>query len=84
MVNEVLVSNLPFVGVGRGTDNSITDTFMYFYVVFFYALDLEWMFGQVGAIASELEENPRKQIHDVMQSTIRSTTQGGDDDEDDW
>ena len=50
----------------------------------FYAADLEWMFGQVGAIASELEENPRKQIHDVMQSTIRSTTQGGDDDEDDW
>jgi len=46
--------------------------------------DMEWMFGQVGAIISELEENPRKKIHDVMQSTIRSTTQGGDDDDDDW
>lgn len=45
---------------------------------------MEWMFGQVGAIISELEENPRKKIHDVMQSTIRSTTQGGDDDDDDW
>ena len=41
------------------------------------------MFGQVGAIPTEMEENPRKQIHDVMQSTIRSTTTG-DDDENDW
>lgn len=42
------------------------------------------MFGQVGAVPTEMEENPRKQIHDVMQSNIRSTTTGGDDDEDDW
>ena len=64
----------------------MTYTCMYacIFMLYFYAADLEWMFGQVGAIASELEENPRKQIHDVMQSTIRSTTQGGDDDEDDW
>ncbi|KAF6040118.1 PDCL3 [Bugula neritina] len=39
--------------------------------------DLEWMFGQVGAVPTEMEENPRKQIHDVMQSNIRSTTTGG-------
>ena len=46
------------------------------------ASDLEWMLGQLGAIPSELEENPRKQINDVMESTIRSTTTQGDDD--DW
>ncbi|XP_067932403.1 phosducin-like protein 3 [Watersipora subatra] len=46
--------------------------------------DLEWMLGQVGAIPTEMDENPRKQVHDVMQSNIRSATAGNDDDEDDW
>ena len=49
--------------------------------------DLEWMLSESGAIKTELEEDPRKrrQIKDVMTSSLRSGGQYNrdDDDEDD-
>ncbi|XP_074085499.1 phosducin-like protein 2 isoform X2 [Macrotis lagotis] len=36
--------------------------------------ELEWKLAQVGAIQTDLEENPKKQIVDVMISSIRNTS----------
>ncbi len=47
-----------------------------------YFSDLEWMLAQVGAIKTELEENPRSQVQDVMSSAIRSNFNDDDSDED--
>ncbi len=40
------------------------------------------MLAQVGAIKTELEENPRSQVQDVMSSAIRSNFNDDDSDED--
>ncbi len=47
--------------------------------------DLEWMLSESGAIKTELEEDPRKrrQIKDVMTSSLRSGGQYNRDDDDD-
>lgn len=42
------------------------------------------MFGQVGAVPSQMEENPRKAVHDVMESSIRGMAAAGGDDDNDW
>ena len=48
-------------------------------------VDLEWLLKGVGAIKSEMSEPPRKEVHDVMMSSIRQATNGNDDnDNDDW
>lgn len=44
--------------------------------------ELEWMLAQVGAMKTDLEENPRKEVHDVMSSAIRSAN--NDDSDDDY
>ena len=38
------------------------------------------MLSQVGAVKSELEENPRKEIKDVMTSAIRTADDEDSDD----
>ncbi|XP_028404293.1 phosducin-like protein 3 [Dendronephthya gigantea] len=47
--------------------------------------DLEWMLSESGAVKTELEEDPRRkrQIRDVMTSSLRSGGQQYDDDDDD-
>jgi hypothetical protein len=47
--------------------------------------DLEWILSESGAIKTELEEDPRKrrQIKDVMTSSLRSGGQYNPDDDDD-
>ncbi|ELU04436.1 hypothetical protein CAPTEDRAFT_102698, partial [Capitella teleta] len=42
--------------------------------------ELEWMLGQIGAVPTTLEENPRKEVKDVMTSGIRSAVEEDSDD----
>lgn len=35
--------------------------------------ELEWRLSETGAVKTDLEENPRKQIEDKMMSSIRSS-----------
>ena len=54
-------------------------------LISFYLLDLEWMLFQVGAIKSEMEEKPRKEINDVLNSAIKqSAYNDNSDDDNDW
>ena len=46
--------------------------------------ELEWMLAQTGAVESDLEESPRKQVHDVMTTSVRNTANHSDSDDDDW
>jgi len=47
--------------------------------------DLEWMLFQIGAVKSEMEEKPRKEINDVLNSAIKqSTYNSNSDDDNDW
>uniref|UniRef100_A0A3B3YP20 Phosducin-like protein 3 n=1 Tax=Poecilia mexicana TaxID=48701 RepID=A0A3B3YP20_9TELE len=49
--------------------------------------ELEWRLSETGAVKTDLEENPRKQIEDKMMSSIRSSfptrKDSGSEDEDD-
>ena len=47
--------------------------------------DLEWILSESGAIKTELEKDPRKrrEIRDVMTSSLRSGGQCNQDDDDD-
>ncbi|XP_004081472.1 phosducin-like protein 3 [Oryzias latipes] len=48
--------------------------------------ELEWRLSESGAVKTELEENPRKQIEDKLMSSIRNslpTRKDGDSEEDD-
>lgn len=48
---------------------------------------LEWMLSQTGAVKSDLEEPPKREIRDVMMSSIRDSNQANDSDSDgywDW
>lgn len=47
--------------------------------------ELEWKISESGAIKTDLEENPRKQIQDQLMSSIRACvpTRGESDSEDD-
>ncbi|KXJ16217.1 phosducin-like protein 3 [Exaiptasia diaphana] len=47
--------------------------------------ELEWMLSEVGAVVTDLEEDPRKKnkIHDVMESSIRQKPRDSDDDDSD-
>merc|ERR1711976_39200 len=40
--------------------------------------ELEWMLSQAGAVKSDLEENPRKEVQDVMTSAIRNANDDSD------
>lgn len=42
--------------------------------------ELEWMLSETGAIITDMEEKPRPDVHDVLMSSIRTTT--ADDDSD--
>ena len=44
--------------------------------------ELEWMLSQVGAMKTELEEPPKREIQDVMASSIRSSAVDNDSDSD--
>ena len=46
--------------------------FIWFIDGLFFA-ELEWKLAEVGAIQTDLEENPKKAIVDVMVSSIRNT-----------
>jgi hypothetical protein len=45
--------------------------------------ELEWMLSKAGAFKTELEEPPRKAVHDVMASSVRNATVHDSDDDDD-
>ena len=51
----------------------------------FSFVDLEWILSESGAIKTELEKDPRKrrEIQDVMTSSLRSGGQYNQDDDDD-
>ncbi|XP_054716210.1 phosducin-like protein 3 isoform X2 [Uloborus diversus] len=42
--------------------------------------ELEWMLSEVGALKTDLECNPRKQIQDVLLSSLRSSAYSDDND----
>lgn len=44
-----------------------------------YILELEWMLGQAEAVPTQIEENPRPQVKDVLFSKLK-----GDSETDDW
>ena len=44
--------------------------------------ELEWKLSQAGALKTTLEENPRKEVRDVMTSSIRGAARGYDSDSD--
>jgi len=44
--------------------------------------DLEWMLKCAGAIKSEMQENPRTEVHDVLKSSLINGELS--DDDDDW
>ncbi|KAL8582868.1 hypothetical protein ACOMHN_014091 [Nucella lapillus] len=44
--------------------------------------ELEWKLSQAGAMATELEEPAKAEIHDVLESSIRSSALGNDSDGD--
>lgn len=48
-------------------------------------IELEWKISESGAIKTDLEENPRKQIQDQLMSSIRTCVpaRGESDSEDD-
>ncbi|ESO02742.1 hypothetical protein HELRODRAFT_157163 [Helobdella robusta] len=43
--------------------------------------ELEWMLSDAGAIKTDLEERPRKETHDVLTSSLKSTNYDDDDDD---
>ncbi len=46
--------------------------------------ELEWMLAQTGAFKTDLEENPRKAVQDVLINSLRGTGNDDDDDDDDY
>lgn len=38
-----------------------------------FSSELEWRLSEAGAVKTDLEENPRKQIEDKLMSSIRSS-----------
>lgn len=50
-----------------------------------HCTELEWKISESGAIKTDLEENPRKQIQDQLMSSIRACVpaRGESDSEDD-
>ncbi|KAK7091217.1 phosducin-like protein 3 [Littorina saxatilis] len=44
--------------------------------------EMEWMLHKTGAIKSDIEEPPKREIRDVMESSIRSSNMGNDSDSD--
>jgi hypothetical protein len=44
--------------------------------------ELEWMLSETGAVKTTLEENPRKQVTDIMSSAVRNVVDENSDD--DW
>lgn len=45
--------------------------------------EFEWMLSQTGAFKTDLEEPPKREIHDIMESSIRSSNINNDSDSDD-
>lgn len=45
--------------------------------------ELEWMLAEVGAVKTDLEENPRKAVNDVLSSTLKTSNYVNDDSDDD-
>jgi len=46
----------------------------------FISVELEWMLGKIGAVPTEITEDPKPQVKDVLFSKLR----GNDDDGNDW
>lgn len=67
----------------KGALSSVcSPTFMAFVL---HGTELEWKISESGAIKTDLEENPRKQIQDQLMSSIRACVpaRGESDSEDD-
>lgn len=59
--------------------------FCLFYFSFLFLIELEWKLSEIGAVKTELEENPwkRREIADVMKMTVRGNYRDPDDSDDD-
>lgn len=59
--------------------------FCLFYFFFLFLIELEWKLSEIGAVKTELEENPwkRREIADVMKMTVRGNYRDPDDSDDD-
>ncbi|XP_067665321.1 phosducin-like protein 3 [Haliotis asinina] len=44
--------------------------------------ELEWMLAQIGAVKTDLEESPKKEIRDVMNLAVRQSALNDDSDDD--
>lgn len=69
-------------GVKGGLSPVCSPTFM---TLVLHCAELEWKISESGAIKTDLEENPRKQIQDQLMSSIRACVpaRGESDSEDD-
>lgn len=57
----------------RNSFSHFSEIFIWFNDGLFIA-ELEWKLAEVGAIQTDLEENPKKDIVDVMVSSIRNAS----------
>ena len=66
-----------------GLKKSLRFFLSFTYLFNYNSVDLEWLLKSVGAVQSEMTEPPRKEVHDVMMSSIRQAATR-EDDNDDW
>lgn len=52
--------------------------------LFFIPLELEWILGQEGAVPTELEEDPKPKVRDVLFSNLSNIIKKDDNDVNDW
>ena len=48
-----------------------------------FCSELEWMLSKAGAMTTDIEEPKKAEIHDVMESSIRSSARNYDSDDSD-
>ena len=53
-------------------------------IQFNYFSELEWKLSVVGALKTDLEEPPKKQISDAMDRAMKQNTINDSDDDNDW
>lgn len=52
------------------------------YIVPFHCAELEWMLGQVEAVPTNIKEDPRPKVRDVLFSSLKNENEDLDDDND--
>ena len=77
-----LKDNLNSVFLNCSLASNLVDAVWPNFLLTHFPTELEWMLGQVGAVKTKLESNPRKEVHDVMAASLKQSQQDNDDDND--